>query len=115
MDTVTRDMEQLFHHGVQVDGATFYPVLIGAKGDAPALVKLFKLSCSFTRWQGQKGVCMYCLAGQQGLPWEDLTKTAAWRATQYTTTLQGHGLVSTRPALQLCRFQLLQRDALGQT
>ena len=85
MDTVTRDMEQLFHHGVQVDGATFYPVLIGAKGDAPALVKLFKLSRSFTRWQGQKGVCMYCLAGQQGLPWEDLTKTAAWRATQYTT------------------------------
>ncbi|CAE7875397.1 unnamed protein product [Symbiodinium necroappetens] len=85
MDTVTRDMEQLFHRGVQVDGATFYPVLIAAKGDSPALIKLFKLGRSFTRWEGKAGVCPYCLAGQPGIPWEDLTKTAAWRSTRYTT------------------------------
>ena len=108
MDTVTRDMEQLFHHGVQVDGTTFYPVLIGAKGDSPALIKLFKLDRSFTRWQGKVGVCPFCLAGQPGFPGKTSQKQ---QHGGLPATQQGHGPGNTHPALQLCRFQMFQSGA----
>ena len=77
------DLARAFTTGITVGGEQWFLVLIGIKGDQPALNKAGRFTRTFQHLQGDKGVCFHCLAGQAGLPWEDLTSQAQWRNTLY--------------------------------
>ena len=77
------DLARAFTTGITVGGEQWFLVLIGVKGDQPALNKAGRFTRTFQHLQGDKGVCFHCLAGQAGLPWEDLTSQAHWRNTLY--------------------------------
>ena len=72
MECATNDLKNVCESGITCDGATWWPVFVGVKGDAPALTKIGRLTRSFQHWQGSTGTCPYCLAGRAGIPWEDM-------------------------------------------
>ena len=81
MDQVAQDLARTFHDGVRINGRKWYPILVGCKGDAPALAKLGRMTRTFQHLTGKGGICCHCLAGRPGLSWEDMRDDAAWRAT----------------------------------
>ena len=83
LDVVVRDLATLFDSGIDIGGRRFYPVLVGVKGDAPALSKVGCFTRSFNHILGRGGVCHHCLAGQGNHRWEDLTPRATWLDTLY--------------------------------
>ena len=83
LDLVVQDLAALFHSGINCEGETWYPIIIGVKGDAPALSKLGAFTRSFNHLQGGGGICHHCLAGRDGHMWEDLTRNASWLQTLY--------------------------------
>ena len=85
MKLIAEDMASIFRNGIQVEGERFYPTFIACKGDAPALVKIFRLQRSFQHWSGTKGICAFCHAGQATHEWEDLSEQATWRSTLHAT------------------------------
>ncbi|CAE7280003.1 unnamed protein product [Symbiodinium sp. CCMP2592] len=86
-NTVTKISEKcrdLFYNGCQdMHGQTWYGVLVGVKGDSPALCKIEKLTASFNRLGRDKRVCHMCMAGLDDLPWEDVSNRASWQSTLY--------------------------------
>ena len=80
-----RDLADLFTSGIKdASGETWFPIVIGMKGDSPALNKAGNLTRSFQRIQGQRGVCHLCLAGRQGYgDWEDMSSSAPWLDTMF--------------------------------
>ena len=79
-----KDLASLFTSGItDTSGETWFPILIGVKGDAPALNKIGNFSRSFQRVAGKVGVCHQCLAGTRGHMWEDMRSSASWHATIY--------------------------------
>ena len=86
-NTVTKISEKcrdLFYNGCQdMHGQTWYGVLVGIKGDSPALCKIGKLTASFNRLGKDKRVCHMCMAGLDDLPWEDVSNRASWQSTLY--------------------------------
>ena len=79
MQFATNDLKNVCESGITCDGATWWPVFVGVKGDAPALNKIGRFTRSFQHWQGKTGTCPYCLAGREGIPWEDMGPEALWR------------------------------------
>ncbi|CAE7722333.1 unnamed protein product [Symbiodinium sp. CCMP2456] len=79
-----KDLTALFTSGItDQNGETWFPILIGVKGDAPALNKIGNFNRSFLRIIGQKGICHLCLAGKPGHAWEDMGDSASWHGTFY--------------------------------
>ena len=78
---VGRDLASAFNEGICVNGRQYYLVLVGCKGDAPALNKVGRMTRTFQHLSGPGGMCCHCLAGQEAYPWEDMRESAAWRAT----------------------------------
>ena len=83
MGRVATDLASAFNDGVIVNGKRWHLILVGVKGDTPALCKVGRMSRTFQHLQGSKGICFHCLAGQTGLNWEDLTDHALWHNTLY--------------------------------
>ncbi|CAE7760081.1 unnamed protein product [Symbiodinium sp. CCMP2456] len=81
LDAVSVKCQDLFHAGVQHCGKKFYGVLLGVKGDSPALTKMGMLNRAFNRLGFDKGICPFCLGGKQNFPWEDMSQEAAWHST----------------------------------
>ena len=80
-DAIAKKCAEVFWEGVSHEGQTYYGVMIGIKGDSPALVKLGRLNRAFNRLGHDKGVCHLCLGGKAQTPWEDMRPTARWRTT----------------------------------
>ena len=83
MNFAMADFARVCQAGVNCDGCTWYPCLVGVKGDAPALAKIGRFSRSFQHWQGSAGICHICLAGQQGINWETMGADSSWTATLF--------------------------------
>ena len=83
LDVVIKDLAGLYTSGINVDTDTFYPILIGVKGDAPALNKMGQFTRSFNRIHGGSGICHHCLAGKGPYVWEDVTSNPNWLPTCY--------------------------------
>lgn len=81
LDALSVKCQDLFHAGVQHCGKKFYGVLLGVKGDSPALTKMGMLNRAFNRLGFDKGICPFCLGGKQNFPWEDMSQEAAWHST----------------------------------
>ena len=60
---------------------TWYPCFMGVKGDQPALIRVGHLNRSFRNLAKDKGMCWECLAGFDGIPFEDTSSSAHWRST----------------------------------
>ena len=80
---VTKSLAEAFNTGVDVDNKRWHLVFISCKGDNPALCKMGRLSRTFMHLTGTSGICFMCRAGQEDLPWEQLTPDAPWRSTCY--------------------------------
>ena len=80
------DLADLFTSGIQdALGETWFPIVIGMKGDSPALNKAGHFTRSFQRIQGSRGVCHLCLAGKPGHgDWEDMSSSAPWLGTLFS-------------------------------
>ena len=83
LKVAVEDLARLYHTGIPCEGKTWFPILVGVKGDAPALAKVGRLQRSFNHTVGNAGVCHHCLAGQGDHMWENLTSTASWLQTLY--------------------------------
>ena len=82
-EQVAKSLAECFNTGVEVDNKRWHLVLISCKGDNPALCKMGRLSRTYLHLTGKAGICFMCRAGQEGLPWEQLTPDAPWRSTCY--------------------------------
>ncbi|CAE7893247.1 unnamed protein product [Symbiodinium necroappetens] len=86
-NTITKISEKcrdLFYNGCEdKHGQKWYGVLIGLKGDSPALAKAGKLTANFMRLGKDKRICHMCMAGLDDLPWEDVSNRASWQSTLY--------------------------------
>ena len=80
------DWKDAFHDGICVSVAgkshTIYPIVLGLKGDWPALIKMGRLNRHFGRdapaSQNPPGICHLCRAGRLGFPWHLNDINAAW-------------------------------------
>jgi hypothetical protein len=84
--SMAEDLKSLYHDGVQVsDGEVYYGACIGEKADMPMHAKSGRLSRTFahlpSRGYGEKGICLNCLAGEPGHPFEDTSWSALWIQT----------------------------------
>ena len=87
---IADDCCKLFHHGAQVRGKggglqQFYGIILGHKGDFPALCKAGNICRSFMNLGNPAGMCPFCLAGTPGLDWEDVDPNAAWTRSLWQT------------------------------
>lgn len=61
---------------------TIYPVVLGLKGDLPALIKLGRLNRNFMRdspsADNPPGICHLCQAGRRGFPWHRTDPDSEW-------------------------------------
>ena len=71
----------LMEDGLVVHGEKWFPVVMGLKGDQPALIKCGRFTRSFRSLGEDRGCCWECLAGHSGYPFEDVTGAAAWQST----------------------------------
>ena len=81
LDALSAKCKDLFHSGVQHRGKKFYGILLGVKGDSPALTKMGTLNRAYNRLGFDKGICPFCLGGKDNFPWEDMSSEAAWQST----------------------------------
>ena len=76
---------ELQYTGFPYQGETWYVVCIGVTGDSPFIAKIGHLQRNFSRVpkrNGKKapaGICWQCMAGQQSIPFEDVSLGASWR------------------------------------
>ena len=71
----------LMQSGINLNGARYYPICLGLKGDAPMLGKAGYFTRYFATMGKNKGCCHECLAGLDTLDFEDCTPQASWIGT----------------------------------
>ena len=82
LEAIAKECERLFNNGVpDKQGRLWYGVLLGLKGDSPALAKAGRLNATFMNLGKDRRMCHLCQAGLDNIPWEDVRSTAAWRGT----------------------------------
>ena len=82
LEAIAKECESLFVKGVQDKrGRIWYGVLLGLKGDSPALAKAGRLNATFMTLGRNKRMCHLCQAGLDNIPWEDTRSTAQWQRT----------------------------------
>lgn len=98
-----QELWELFTHGLQVSGRTYYIACVGCKGDAPYLAKSGQFSRNFARKptartskKPAEGICHQCLAGKEGMgfdcPFEELgVEEPVWRRTIGLEDCAPHG------------------------
>ena len=92
---ISEKCRDLFYTGCHDrQGQTWYGILVGVKGDSPALAKMGKLTATFQHLGKDKRICHLCMAGLTGLPWEDMTPRASWQSTVYDERPWDSGNVS---------------------
>jgi hypothetical protein len=84
-DLWSKQMLRVMEDGFVDNGSTYYPIVVGTKGDWPYLHKSALLLRSFfnapkhANTKGpEKGICHRCGAGLPGLPYEDVYERPAW-------------------------------------
>ena len=81
---ISQELRSLFFEGVFVDGRLWHVAIVGLKGDMAWFLKIAELDRCFTRLSSiPKPCCHECLAGGEGLPFEDISETPAWTRTLY--------------------------------
>ena len=81
LDFLAKEIKRLMEQGVKVGSDTFYPICLGLKGDQPALIKSGAFKRSFMNLGQNKGCCWECLAGYDGLPFEECGENPSWGGT----------------------------------
>ena len=85
VDVIAKQCKELFYRGVQDKaGNSWYGVLLGVKGDAPALAKIGRLTASFMNLGRNRRMCHMCCAGRDNIPWEDFGVNSVWQSTVYS-------------------------------
>ena len=91
LEEIAKHCESLFREGIKDRaGNTWFGILVGLKGDSPALAKAGRLTASFMNLGANRRMCHHCQAGLDPYPWEDMTDSAAWIQTQYTQRPWAH-------------------------
>ncbi|CAK9057287.1 Uncharacterized protein SCF082_LOCUS30771, partial [Durusdinium trenchii] len=92
LNFMTQDALDILHKPVLDSmGNKYSMAVLQVSGDWQFLAKAGNLLRSFSTVQkkprpdmsGAKGICHWCLAGREHVPFEDFRVTAAWRATQF--------------------------------
>lgn len=105
LNFMTQDALDILHKPVLDSmGNKYSMAVLQVSGDWQFLAKAGNLLRSFSTVQkkprpdmsGAKGICHWCLAGREHVPFEDFRVTAAWRATQF---LPGDQFFTSVPAL----------------
>ena len=82
VDEIAKQCRKLFFDGVQDRaGNRWYGVLVGVKGDSPALAKIGRLTASFMNLGRNRRMCHLCCAGRENVPWEDFGENSVWKGT----------------------------------
>eukprot|EP00438_Fugacium_kawagutii_P002945 Skav220649 [mRNA] locus=scaffold2038:214513:216366:+ [translate_table: standard] len=81
LDVVAKECRDLFTEGIVIENEIWYPICLGVKGDQPALIKSGKMKRSFMNLGKDKGCCWECLAGNVGLPFEQVSTKPSWECT----------------------------------
>ena len=101
-DMVVSDMTALFETGLTIDGHTYYVATLGVKGDLKFHHQMGNLSRSYYNVGTKENhpICSLCLAGRDGILFEDVSDHPPWMETLY---LQKPW--SAAPGLSLLPFQ----------
>jgi len=69
-----------------VNGQTYHIAFVGKKGDEQYHQKCGILTRTYSNLgnDGNIPMCRHCMAGSVGMPFEDISTNAAWKATLYT-------------------------------
>ena len=104
-DIISADLSMLHTTGIDVGGQTFYASTCGIKGDLKFFHQLGNLTRSYynSGTKNNHAICSLCMAGHDGVLFEDLSDSAVWMDTQF---LSGRGLVITHHRWQLYPFNL---------
>ena len=78
LDSIAKQCARLFSEGIRHNNKQYFGILIGIKGDSPALTKMGRLNRAFNRLGYDKGICHLCLGGKLGYPWECMDDSANW-------------------------------------
>ena len=78
LNSIAKDCAKLFSEGIRHNNKEYFGILIGIKGDSPALTKMGRLNRAFNRIGHDKGICHLCLGGKIGYPWESMDDSASW-------------------------------------
>ena len=81
VNAIAKQCANLFSEGIYHNNKQYFGILIGIKGDSPALTKLGKLNRSFNRLGRDRGICHLCHGGFLNVPWEQMSDEAAWIRT----------------------------------
>lgn len=103
-DMVVSDMTALFETGLTIDGHTYYVATLGVKGDLKFHHQMGNLSRSYYNVGTKENhpICSLCLAGQDGILFEDVSDHPPWMETLY---LQKPWSAGNAPGLSLLPFQ----------
>ena len=84
-DMVARDLQSLHEHGLVVKGHTYFASTLGCKGDLKFHHQIGHLSRSYYNVGVRQNhpICSLCLAGQDGLNFEDVSDRPPWMETMY--------------------------------
>ena len=84
-DEVVSDLSELFWHGIVVSGSTYFGAVLGCKGDLKFHHQLGNLQRSYYNVGVKKNhpICSLCLAGKEGIEFEDLSDHPKWLATEF--------------------------------
>ena len=86
LDLVCKDLKNLFFEGMPVEHGLIRPVCVGLKAD----IKYHGLVGNFSRWYTRMGRvrdagnCHECLAGQTGMPTEDISEAPSWQESIFS-------------------------------
>ena len=84
-DMVAADLKELHENGIDTGSHTFYSATIGVKGDLKFHHQLLNLERSYYNVGTTRNnpICSLCLAGMEGVGFEDLSDHPSWLATMY--------------------------------
>ena len=80
---VAQELTELFNSGLKHNGETFRVMLIGAKGDAEWHFEAGQFNRSYHNSGPRSNlqICPLCSAGEEGLPYTDVSKAPQWLQT----------------------------------
>ena len=84
-ERVAVDMQSLFEVGVDIDGTTYFGATLGVKGDLKFHHQMGPLTRSYFNvgTKANHPICSLCMAGLDGVPFEDVSPSAAWLQTVF--------------------------------
>lgn len=110
-EMVAADLKQLHDVGITIQGHTFFASTIGCKGDLKFHHQVGNLQRSYYNVGVRENhpICSLCLAGTNGVHFEDVSANPVWLQTMYTQKPWNEGCC---PALATIPFEVGCEEAI---